>query len=744
MVERLRSLAVGFVGTYPPTRCGIATFTASLARAIVSVNPYCRFGVVVCVDPHSGTFGSSEVVAQLVRGSAASRAAAVERLNEFDVVVVQHEFGIYGGEDGGDVLDLVREVRVPVIAVLHTVPRRPTLGQRRVLEELAVLADRVVVQSAAARTRLLEQYVVDAAKLRTIPHGAHDDRSAPPPTRDGCRSPVVMTWGLFGPDKGIEWGIDAIAQLADMKPPPRYVVVGQTHPRVLETQGEEYRDTLVARAAARGVGDLVEFDNAYYDTASLLERVRRADIVLLPYSSREQVVSGVLVEAIASGKPVVATAFPHAQELLAVGSGIVVPHEDPEAIADAIRSLLVEPERLSRTAAVARRQARTFFWEKVGERYLALAAELTRSATKARAPQLPAPRFEHLLEMSDGVGVFEHAKLTAPRLEHGYCTDDVARALVALMREPTRPAQLERLAAICLAFLERAQCSDGRFRNRLSVEGQWLDAVGFDDTTGRALWAAGTTAALARSSAQRERALALFEAGAEFRTSSPRANAFAALGAAALLATAAPPAAAYALLERATAGLGRVLPDPEWPWPETRLAYANAVLAEARIAYGAVLGDDRLLVEGLDLLAWLVRIETRGDHFSFTPVGGWAPGEPRPGFDQQPIEAATMTDACARAFDVTDDKTWAETALRAAAWFLGANDVGASLLDAVSGGGRDGLEPDGVNENEGAESTLALITALQQARRLQAAARNATTSADVSTLAAPMQRSAAP
>ena len=650
MVERLRPLAVGFVGTYPPTRCGIATFTAALARAVVSVDPHCRLGVVACVDPHSSTFGSSEVIAQLVRGSAASRAAAVERLNEFDVVVLQHEFGIYGGGDGGDVLDLVREVRVPVIVVLHTVPRRPTLGQRRVLEELAVLADRLVVQSSAARARLLEQYVVDAAKVRTIPHGARDNRSTPP-TRDCSRSPVVMTWGLLGPDKGIEWGIDAIAQLADMRPPPRYVILGQTHPRVLETQGEEYRDTLAARAVARGVGELVEFDNAYYDTESLLERVRRADIVLLPYRSREQVVSGVLVEAIASGKPVVATRFPHAQELLVVGSGIVVPHEDAGAIADALRRLLTEPERLSRTVAVARRQARTFLWEKVGEGYLALAAELTGSATETRALHLPAPRFQHLLEMSDDVGVFEHAELTAPRLEHGYCTDDVARALVALIREPAPAPQLERLTAICLAFLERAQCSDGRFRNRLSVEGHWLDAVGSDDTTGRALWAAGTTAASAHGFAQRRRALALFEAGAEFRTSSPRANAFAALGAAALLATAAPPAAAYALLTRAAAGLGRVPPDPEWPWPEARLAYANAVLAEARIAAGAALDNDPLLAEGLDLLAWLVRIETRGDHFSFTPVGGWAPGDRRPGFDQQPIEAAAMADACARAFD---------------------------------------------------------------------------------------------
>jgi len=742
----IEQLSVGFVGTYPPSKCGIATFTASLARAIAPAGSGRRAEVVSCVDVPGVVVYPPEVVAELVPGSISSREAVAAALDELDVVVLQHEFGIFGGEDGSEVVDLVADLSVPAIVVLHTVPRLPSPGQRTVVEQLAALADRVVVQSDAARARLLETHMIGAEKVRVIPHGAPANLTAEVSPPDPARPPVVLTWGLLGPSKGIEWGIEAMALLRDVEPRLRYVVVGQTHPRILETRGEEYRDSLVARAVALGVDHLVEFDNAYRDTASVLARIREADIVLLPYLSREQVVSGVLVEAIASGKPVVSTRFPHADELLGQGSGILVPHEDAEAIADALRSLLTDPALASRTAAVARRQAPSFFWENVGKRYLQLTSEVARKPARVSELRLPPPAFAHLLRISDDAGVFEHAKLTVPRPEHGYCTDDVARALVAVMREPRRTPELERLAATCLAFLERAQLPDGRFHNRLSVRRRWLDEVGADDTVGRALWALGVVSAGATTREQRERAHALFEAGAGFRTPWPRANAFAVLGAVELLAARPrrPVGRAWELLEAAAAGLGRLSPDPDWPWPEARLAYANAVLPEARLAAGVALGDDLLVADALDLLAWLVEAETSGDHFSFTPVGGWAPGAQRPGFDQQPIEAAAMADACARAFAVTGDPHWAAPGLRAAAWFLGANDVGVALLDAVSGGCKDGLMPDGANENQGAESTLALITALQQARRLQAAARRAPTTSAVTTLAAPTQRSAAP
>jgi len=741
-----RALTIGLVGTYPPTKCGIATFTASLRNALRQVEPTCEAVVVACANGSPAPVRASEVVAELRPGSPGSRAAAVAALNRCDAVIVQHEFGIYGGEDGREVLELLRALRVPVVVVLHTVLAKPSPGQTEVLEELARQADALVVQSGAARALLVERYDVEPAKVRTIPHGARPNLG-PAPARVDPR-PVVLSWGLISRDKGLEFGIEAIARLSDLDPAPRYVVVGQTHPKVLEHSGEEYRESLVRLAQELGVADRVEFDDGYHDTASLLARVREADVVLLPYRSRQQVVSGVLVEAISSGKPVVATRFPHAEELVGEGSGVLVPHEDAGAIADALRRLLTDHAFAKRAAAVARRQAAELAWESVGAQYLELLTELAAPARPTRVPPIPAPRFDHLLRLADERGIFEHAKLTVPRPEHGYCTDDVARALVVALREPGRTEALERLVETCLSFLERAQLPDGRFHNRLSVEDEWLDEAGPDDATGRALWAAATAAVRASRPAQRRRARALFEAGVGFRSRWPRANAYAVLGAAEVLAAEEDEAAA-ALLERAAAGLGEASDDPCWPWPEPRLTYANALLAEARIAAGAALDDERLLDEGLALLEWLVDVETEGERFSFTPAGGWAAGEPRPAFDQQPIEAGAMADACARAFDVTGDPVWASRTVRAAAWFLGLNDVGVPLLDRETGGCRDGLEPDGVNLNEGAESTLALLGALQQARRVQAAARRAAArsarrSPSVSTSAAPTQRSAAP
>lgn len=360
---------------------------------------------------------------------------------------------------------------------------------------------------------------------------------------------------------------------------------------------------------------------------------------------------------------------------------------------------------------------------------------------------IPPPPFAHLLRLSDDLGVFEHARGTATRVENGYCTDDVARAVTVLLREPNRSRRLTRLAARCIAFVEAAALPDGRFRNRRAVGGRWLDEGGSDDTVGRALLALGAAGARGTGE-QRRSALSLLEAAApRYASPSPRSNALAVLAAVEVLEAVPGHDGAGSLIERAVPHLGRMSRAPMWPWPEHRLAYANALLPEALIAAGSALGDASLLGEGLVLLHWLVGIESSGDHFSFAPVGGWGPEEPRPGFDQQPIEAGAMADACLRAFRATGDPHWADETRRAAAWFLGANDVGASLLDEESGGCRDGLEPDGCNANEGAESTLAMIAALQAARAAeaaQAAAWSASRTSAATTVAAPTQRSAAP
>lgn len=373
---RLRP-TIGMIGTYSPTRCGIATFTASLAHAMRSTGRIGDIRVVRSVDGdvESREARGTEVVAEVVHGSISSRLAAAASLDECDVVIVQHEFGIYGGPDGVEILDLVEQFDRPVIVVLHTVLSRPTIRQRDILERLSDRAESIVVQSAAAGERLLGAHDIDPDLIHRIPHGARLNLSTSPAlSRPGMSQPLVLTWGLIGPGKGIEDGITAMALLGDLVPAPRYLVVGQTHPKVREREGERYRASLEQRARDLGVEDRVAFDDSYHDARRILERVRQSDIVLLPYRSREQVVSGVLVEAIASSTPVVATAFPHARELLGQGAGIVVPHEDPQAIANAIRDLCSNARRAATVIAAARRTAPALSWDTVGRSYCDLAA----------------------------------------------------------------------------------------------------------------------------------------------------------------------------------------------------------------------------------------------------------------------------------------------------------------------------------------------------------------------------------
>ena len=335
-------------------------------------------------------------------------------------------------------------------------------------------------------------------------------------------------------------------------------------------------------------------------------------------------------------------------------------------------------------------------------------------AGRSLAGPLPRLRFDHLRRMTDHRGLWEHARFTTPRTEHGYCTDDNARALIVVSRQPDPSPSLVELAGVYLAFLQHAQLPDGSVRNRRSFDGSWADAVGSDDSQGRALWALGSVARRGPAFWMRELGLSMFDRSRDFRSPSPRANAFAVLGATEVLLLSPDHRHAWHILEQSVGHL-RMQDDARWPWPEQRLAYDNARIPEALLAAGMLLSNDGLVDAGLRLLEWLVAAETYDGHFSFTPVGGWAPGEPRPGFDQQPVEAAAMADACSRAWSLTGDGRWRDRVERAARWFLGANDAGMALYDPRTGACGDGLGPDYTNLNGGAESTLAALATFQQA-----------------------------
>jgi len=372
------TISLGFLSTYPPTQCGIATFSASLVEALLAIGE--RVSIVSIVDAKNAE-QPREVVHQWVREQDGGAAVAASVLNRHDIAVIEHEFGIFGGVDGVHVLDVLRALTVPAITVMHTVLVTPTSSQRAIVEALLEGSTQVVVMTQAARQRLIDHYAADPTRIRVIPHGAPDaGRFAAPSLIPTFKAqPVVLTWGLLGPGKGIEWGIEAMALLKDFHPMPRYRIVGETHPKVVEREGESYRTKLRGLVQQRRLGGDVDFDARYIETPELFRIANSADIVLLPYDSKEQVTSGVLVEAVTAGKPVISTGFPHAVELLSSGAGIIVDRQDPTAIANAIRRILTEPGLSKHMTAEALRIAPDLLWPAVASQYRDLASETAGS-----------------------------------------------------------------------------------------------------------------------------------------------------------------------------------------------------------------------------------------------------------------------------------------------------------------------------------------------------------------------------
>ncbi len=369
----------GFVSTYPPTMCGLATFTASLRRELLDVDGNTGAVIRLLDLPQPGAF-DPDVVGDLVAGDPGGPQLAARRLGTTDVVIVQHEYGVYGGTDGDEVLELLAALTVPSIVVLHTVLTAPSPHQRTVLEDVARLADAVVTMTETARERLATGYAVDMRKVSVIAHGAPAVRAGRSPlVRTG--RPTVLTWGLIGPGKGIEWGIEAMAALQDLA--PRYLVAGQTHPKVLLHEGEAYRERLGRQVRRLGLDGTVTFDSRYRGADELARLVDAADVVLLLYDSMDQVTSGVLIEAVAALKPVVATRFPHAVELLGNGAGLVVPHRDPAAMAQALRTLLTHRGQAAGMTRAALASRSELLWPAVAGRYRDLADQLIRARVAA-------------------------------------------------------------------------------------------------------------------------------------------------------------------------------------------------------------------------------------------------------------------------------------------------------------------------------------------------------------------------
>ncbi|MBX9815858.1 MAG: glycosyltransferase [Sphingomonas sp.] len=719
---------IALIGNFLPRRCGIATFTAHSYHALRERYPALRVDVYAMDDRPGAYAYPSEVVAAIPQHDRHAYAAAARAIEASgaQAIWVQHEYGIFGGAAGDYLLALLDRTSLPVIVTLHTVLETPSADERRVMERLLRRAARVIVMAERGREMLVRVHGANPRQLSLILHGVPDRPFAPTAgfkARFGWSGRrVVLTFGLLSPGKGIETVIEALPAVAAAHPDMLYVVLGATHPNLVAHEGEAYRERLQALAAARGVGDHVQFVDAFVEQDELLDYLQAADIYATPYVNPAQITSGTLSYAIALGKPVVSTPYVHATEILADGHGVLVDFGDSAAFAREIAALLGSERNRAKLAERAYARGRTMLWSRSAE---AVMAELV-AAVSARPARLPsaapafaplAPDFAAVERMSDATGMLQHAIYSVPDRRHGYCIDDNARALMLTAKMPgLTEAQRDKWMTVYAAFVQHAWNPDQRrFRNFMRFDRSWCEEVGSEDSNGRALWALGSVAAHAPLHKHRDWATRLFDetAALAFELGSPRAQAFAMLGAAEIQARHPGHALARQILERLSADHAALLAEarrPEWEWFEIVLAYDNARLPEAMIRAGRALGDPALIEQGLATLDWIVACQTSPDGW-FRAVGtdsfGRAYAPPLP-FDQQPLEAQATIDACAAAHEATGDPRWIEEARRAYRWFLGANDLELALASGADGGCFDGLTPTGLNRNQGAESILAL------------------------------------
>lgn len=732
---------IAFIGNYLPRHCGIATFTTDLCEAVAAAAPESECFAVAMNDRPEGYAYPSRVRLEIDadRREQYDLAADFITINQPDVICVQHEYGIFGGRAGRYLLPLLRQVRTPVVTTLHTVLTEPDADQRRVMLDLAEISDRLVVMSPRMIGCLNTVYGVPESKIRLIHHGIPDMPFVDPnyyKDQFGVEGrTVLLTFGLLSPNKGVEYAIEAMPRIVAKHPGVVYIILGETHPHVKRDHGESYRLGLQRRVHELGMESHVLFMNRFVELQELCEYLGCADIYITPYLSPAQAVSGTLAYSLGTGKAVVSTPYWYAEDMLSEGRGCLVPFRDAAALGDAVVSLLdneVERHAMRKRAYTCGRE---MVWAQVAARYVELMHEVRRERVSRPRPmqasRLPPARLEalpeinprHLLILTDSTGIIQHAKFSVPNRHFGYSTDDQARALIVAVKAGVRhphAADWVKLEARYLAYLYFAFDPDSkRFGNFMDYRREWTKPVATEDVHSRAIWALAQTVAHSQNEGHRGLASDLLGQAIEpvLGFVSPRAWAFAILAVQEYLRRFGGASAfrreREELSRRLLEQFERNMAD-DWPWPEDRLTYANARIPQALIEAGQWLPEPRMVEVGLRSLSWLDRVTTTADGL-FVPVGthGWMPrGGEKARFDQQPIEAYTMLDACLTAYRCTREERWLASARRAFDWFLGRNDLRVALYDDATGACYDGLHPDRVNRNQGAESTIVWLLSL--------------------------------
>jgi glycosyltransferase involved in cell wall biosynthesis len=719
-------MRTAIVSTYPPRACGIGAFAADVRAALLGVDGIDRVDKVVVVNEPSRPQqpGVVATVAQAVRGDYV-RAARILARSHVDVVLLQHEYGIFGGADGEYVVSLAEELSQPLVVTLHTVLSEPTRHQAEVLGALCRQAERVIVMTDTARRLLVESGTCASEKIRVVPHGAPPvlahraaERAARP---DGERF-LLSTFGLISEGKGLETVIEALPAIVERHPEVSYVIAGRTHPDIAHREGERYRLTLEQAVLELGLEYVVEFDDRFLSVDEIADLLAATDVFVTPYRGREQISSGALTFGLAAGCGVVSTPFLYAQDLLASGAGQLVPFADPAALAAAVCRYIEEPELLASARAEARRIGARLAWPAVAEETAAVLLEAVQLAPRKRRPvarldpRVLSVRTDHLLTLVDDVGIVQHANGAIPNRSSGYCVDDVARlAVVAL--ELARRGDEQAWTSIVyrsLAFLQDATEPGVGMRNFMGYDRRWLDEPHVGDHVGRSIWALGEILSTAWVPAVVGPARRLLDTLVETLATetSLRTGAYAVLGLARLDPDRLQPAALL-LLERAAAQLAtahETHASADWCWFEDALGYDNAALPHALIVGGVALGRNDLTETGLEALRWLGDESGLAEEtLRLTGHLGRGRDEPAPGGgDEQPLDASALVSAELAAFVVTGDPEHALRAQSAFEWFLGRNRLRRPLYDFATGGCSDGLGEETTNDNQGAESTLAL------------------------------------
>ena len=654
---------IGFIGNYLPRQCGIATFTTDLCEAIAT-----KYGGTTCIalpvnDIEAGYPYPARVRFELTEKDIDSylRAADFLNMNSVDLVCLQHEYGIFGGRAGSHILALLRELRMPIVTTLHTILRDPNPDQQKVLEEVAVLSDRLVVMSELGVEFLQEIYGVLPDKIDFIPHGIPDLPFVDPSfNKDlfGVEGKIVLlSFGLLSANKGIENVIAALPAILDKHPNVVYIILGATHPHVKRQEGEMYRLSLQWLAQEKGVESQVIFYNRFVSLEELVEFIGAADIYITPYLNAAQITSGTLAYTLGAGKAVISTPYWYAKEMLAKQRGALVPFRDPAALAEQVIDLLDNESKRHAMRKRAYLFGREMIWPQVARRYME-SFERARAERRRLTPsgfavkpldkspgELPPLKLDHLRLMTDDTGMLQHAVFTVPNYREGYCVDDNARALVVstLLEELGIGEALE-LASRYLAFIWYAfNMETGRFRNFMDYQRNWLEERGSDDSQGRTLWALGTVLGRSNTPALQSTAGQLFEQAlpAILDTTSPRAWSFALIGIYEYIRRFAGDRRASQVREELAGQLLKLYQShrlDEWRWYEDGLSYCNAALPHALLTCGQSIPNNAMTEAGLESLSWLVHLQ-RADAGHFVPIGSinsrwrrrrWSPPASKP------------------------------------------------------------------------------------------------------------------